>query len=218
MEFNKGLLLIVSLSSLLLSVTARGHQNSPAPAPAVAFSVTSLSISPSSIQVMGFQQTAATHHVDPALKSICKDGENPELCAATIAPFMSNGPIDPVKALEVEIAASVNQTKKIAATIAQLLKDRNTPKAAKDALDVCRKSFDDVLDDLKDAVSAFGTKDVGRARTMLGAVITMESTCRDAFAETPGVECPFAADSQTLYQLAGNCLAIFKHIMPSFFF
>ncbi|TKY61699.1 pectinesterase protein [Spatholobus suberectus] len=202
MGFNKNLLLIVSLSSLLLSTRATPHIIASSPPPVL----------------------SPNHNTDPiftkALKAtqqvveFCSGTENATLCAETIAPHFQSS-FDPIKALETEIEATRNQSMKVAGIIAKSLGDPSTDKKARDALDICKSQYKSIVDATKEAVELLNLHNVVDAYYEFSSVISDHSACEDAFKESPGVSIPFADDSFTVFQLGGNCLFIMDGMVNS---
>ncbi|KAL2345489.1 hypothetical protein Fmac_006774 [Flemingia macrophylla] len=150
----------------------------------------------------------------PHIMEFCHGTENPTLCADTIAPFF-HGSFDPVKALETEIKATLNQTMKVASIIADALASPDTDKNALDVLDVCRSQYESIVDTVKESLELLAQQNVVDAYYKFNSVISDQSACEDAFVESPGVQNPFAGDSLTVFQLGGNCLAIMDSLVNS---
>ncbi|XP_020234861.1 uncharacterized protein LOC109814763 [Cajanus cajan] len=199
MGFNKNLLLFVSLSTLLISTNAMPLFSLIAPSP-------SPSSSPSQ-HIFDKALKASQNIFQPELIEFCQGTENPTLCADTIAPLF-HGTFDPIKALETEIQATLNQTLKVASVIANSLVNPATDKNALDALDICKSQYESIVDTTKESLELLSRQNVVDAYYKFNSVISYQSSCEDAFAESPGVENPFAHDSLTVFQLGGNCLAI----------
>lgn len=200
MGVNKTLLLTVSLS-FLLSTHA-----SIAP-----------SLSPTQNTDSLFEQAiSATQREfklpDPDVVDFCKGTENQTLCAETIAPYFQ-GSFDPIKALETEVEATLIQTLKVADIIAKSLDDPNTNKNIRGALDICKSQYKSIVSTLKEAAELLNQQNVVDAYYKFSSVISDQSTCEDAFVESPGVTIPFPDDSLTVYQLGGNCLTIMDEIV-----
>ncbi|XP_061338389.1 uncharacterized protein LOC133285218 [Gastrolobium bilobum] len=208
-RFNKSLLLILSLSYLLVSSNAipltRVLHIPPVGSPTVA---------PHMDLIDGIMSLAAkaVTKISPQISKFCTGTENPTLCAQTIAPFL-DGSFDPIKALETLVNATLNHTRKVCGTITKLINDPSTSKNALDALGICKSQYDDIMDTVKEAIELIEQQNVVDAYYKFSSVIGDQSSCEDAFNESPGVNMPFAKDSQTLYQLGGNCLAIMDGIV-----
>ncbi|KAK7379056.1 hypothetical protein VNO80_04509 [Phaseolus coccineus] len=201
MGFNKNLLFPAVFLSSLLST----HAVTDAPSP-----------SPSSYQILykhtnflSIQSNALNSLLKPSseILDFCKDTENPTLCSETIAPFMQ-GIFDPIKALETEMDATLNQSKKVSNLISEALTNPNTDERARGALDICKSQYKSIGQTVKEAVELLNQQNVVDAYYKFSSVISDQSTCEDAFAESHGVTIPFADDSLRVFQLGGNCLAI----------
>ncbi|XP_050892248.1 uncharacterized protein LOC127097808 [Lathyrus oleraceus] len=259
-RFNKSLLVILSLSSLLLSTNAvpstriidfistsfptAGHKSRiidyistsvpavasssrhidfpsisvPAAAPSSGVIVSGDSnvilehASQSGATLLGNIADRAAYRAYPEIMNLCIDGENVALCVETILKEM-NGPFDPLKALEIEVDATLVQAKTVAGTIQKLLQDPSTDKKAMEALGICHSQYGDMLDAIKEAVDLLQQQNVVDAYYKFNAVIAYKSACDDAFVESPGVKIPFSQDSETLFQLGGNSLGIMNELV-----
>ncbi|KAL5069017.1 hypothetical protein RYX36_019904 [Vicia faba] len=168
--------------------------------------------SQSGATLLGDIAARASKRAYPEIMQLCIDGENVALCAETILKQM-NGPFDPLKALEIEVDATLVQAKTVAGTIQKLLQDPSTDKKALDALDICHSQYGYMLDTIKEAVDLLQQQNVVDAYYKFNAVISYKSSCDDAFVESPGVNMPFSQDSETLFQLGGNCLGIMNELI-----
>lgn len=178
MNKTKTLLLIVSISSLLLLSNA----------------------------VPSTRPLHIVHHdIRSDLLKFCQNTTNSTLCALTIQPHILHGDLDPFKALEIQVEATLNETKKTASIIDEFLAKSNTAKALKDSLKICKGQYSNILDSIKETKDAIAKHDLIEAKFKFSAVISYQSTCKDEFEES---ECPFAADSDTIFQLGGNALDI----------
>jgi len=213
MDLNKSLLLIVSLSSLLLSSHAL-----PSSAPNVAPSISPSPLTSkqgvflNSIFEEAVEVSKQVFKPEPEVVEFCTGTENPTLCAETIAPFFQ-GSFDPIKALETEIEVTLNQSLKVAGVIAKSLVDPATNKEALDALDICKSQYENIVDNIKEAIELLNQQNVVDAYYKFSSVISYRSACEDAFTESPGVDNPLGDDSLAVYQLGGNCLAIMDGIV-----
>lgn len=228
MESSKSLVLIVSLSCLLLSginavpitrsrgleeeaqARAQAQAQAPAAAPAPSDDVVDVR----DVDVNGFVRDevnkAGTKYAGD-LVDLCKDGENVKLCMETLAPVV-HGALDPVLALVTEIGITLNETQKVAKIIEALKGDPKTPKGITEALDICAEQYESIVDTINKSLEMIHQNDVYGAWMRFSAVISCQSTCEDAFKESPGEPFPFADDSKTLFQLGGNCLAILMRL------
>ncbi|CAL0311153.1 unnamed protein product [Lupinus luteus] len=193
MEFTKSLILIVSISSLLLPINAVRTTSYNALTPEAS--------GPGRLIGIG---------VIPEVNLFCKDTENPILCAETIVPYFE-GEFNPIVVLHSEFEATLNQSLKVANIIAQL----QVPMEAIDAVDICKKQYEYIVDTIKEADELLNISNVVDAYYKFASVLAYRSACEDAFVESNGVMNPFAEDSFIVYQLGGNCLAILDGIINS---
>ncbi|KAL9332336.1 hypothetical protein ACSQ67_001946 [Phaseolus vulgaris] len=202
MGSDKNLLFaVVFLSSLLLSTHAITDAPSPSPS--------SSQILSTETNILTIQSNAITTLFKPSseILDFCKGTENPTLCSETIAPFMQDM-FDPIKALETEMEATLNQSKKVSDIISEALTNPNTDQRARGALNICKSQYKSIAQTVKDAVELLNQQNVVDAYYKFSSVISDQSTCEDAFVESRGVTIPFADDSLGVFQLGGNCLAI----------
>ncbi|KAG5044134.1 hypothetical protein AAZX31_03G200400 [Glycine max] len=222
MGFNKSYLLFtVSLSFLLLSTHAISSIIAPSPSPFPTHTNTKTKTIDSIFKKALSKTQNMLKSPNPKVLDFCKSTENPTLCGDTIAPFFQGSFFDPIKALLNEVEATHNQTLKVADVIANTLNDPNTNRNAREPLDICRSRYKSIVSTIKEAVELLNQQNVVDAYYKFSSVISDQTTCEDAFVESPGAQFPFPDDSLTVYQLAGNCLAIMDEIVNShnqFFF
>lgn len=146
--------------------------------------------------------------ISAALKKICEVTENPGLCSDSIVAHV-DGQVDPVSALKTEIQAALNLTVKATEQIKSLVHQESQSHMLKECLQVCVENYEVAQDDLKQALVALDSHDMGLLRSVLSSVITDIGTCDDTFAEAPGVELPLKDELvETLHNLADNCMDI----------
>ncbi|KAE9593775.1 putative pectinesterase inhibitor domain-containing protein [Lupinus albus] len=215
MNFTKSFLLIVSISYFLLSTNAVPTTRSVIPsfnAQTPAGSRAGSLIGISTIFKDSAKTTQQIIRVSPRVILFCKDTENPALCVETIAPYLQ-GEFNPILALETEIKATLNQSLKISNIIAQSLSHPSNE--AKAALRICKSQYRNIVDTIREASELLNQQNVVDAYYKFSSVMADRSSCEDAIAECQGVENPFSEDSQIIYQLGGNCLAILDGIINS---
>ncbi|TKY72355.1 Pectinesterase inhibitor [Spatholobus suberectus] len=139
------------------------------------------------------------------LSEFCKKTTNPNLCAQTIQPHFLHGALEPLKALDAEVDATLDKVKKTLAHIQTLLAKQGASKSMKDSLDICKDQYGSMLDAIKETKTALGENDVITAKFKFSAVISYQGSCKDAF---EGEAMPFTEDSDSVFQLGGNCLDI----------
>lgn len=155
------------------------------------------------------------HSLRSDLLEFCKKTTNPNLCAQTIQPHFLKSALDPFKALEIEVEATLNQTKKTVAVIAELLAKHDISKSLKDSLDTCKEQYSSILDSIRETRDAIAKRDVITAKFKFSAVLSYQASCKDAF-EGLEKEFSFASDSDTVFQLGGNCLDIIADLEKAF--
>ncbi|KAK7412802.1 hypothetical protein VNO78_04438 [Psophocarpus tetragonolobus] len=142
------------------------------------------------------------------IAGFCKGTTNPVLCSQTIQPHLQGGTVDPVKALDVEVDATLGEAKKTLTNIQTLENQQNT-KSTKDSLDICRNQYKSMLDAIVETKAAIAKKDIVGAKFKFSAVISYQSACQDSFKDG---KIPFTKESNIVYQLGGNCLDIIAAI------
>ena len=148
------------------------------------------------------------------LMEFCKKTTNPTLCADTIEPHFLKSAIDPLKALQVEVEATLDETKKTIGIIGELLAKQDISKSVKDSLKICKDQYNSIVDAIKQTNEAIAKHDVSTAKFQFSAVLSFQASCKDAF-EGLQNEFSFAHDSDTVYQLGGNCLDIIADMEKS---
>ncbi|KAK7392229.1 hypothetical protein VNO78_20660 [Psophocarpus tetragonolobus] len=158
------------------------------------------------VRLLGNMVTKDVNEFSPEIQKFCTGAENPSLCEETIAPYVE-GSLDPMKALEREMQATLEQAREIASQIKSELTNTGTAKNALDALGICKDQYGDILDTINECLGLLAQHNVVDAYFKFSAVISDKSSCDDAFQESPGLDMPFSNDSTTLFQLGGNVLA-----------
>ncbi|OIV95358.1 hypothetical protein TanjilG_07514 [Lupinus angustifolius] len=215
MDFTNSLLLVVSIAYLFLSTNAVPTTRSVIPSYNAQTPSGSRVGSLIGISTIFKNSAKATHQiirVSPRIILFCKNTENPALCVETIAPYLQ-GEFNPIVALETEIKATLNQSLKISNIIAQSL--AYSSNEAKAALRICKSQYRNIVDTIREAAELLNQQNVVDAYYKFSSVMADRTYCEDAIAKCHGVENPFAEDSQIIYQLGGNCLAILDGIVNS---
>ncbi|XP_059626928.1 vegetative cell wall protein gp1 [Cornus florida] len=140
---------------------------------------------------------------DEAIMNICHSTDYPLLCLSSIKPYV-NGRNDPLSVLEMAIKASVEHTKLALSALERLATTSRCP-APRSALDCCKDSYDDALENIYTALDAVPARDIGTVNTMLSAAITDLGDCEDEYSGMSSL-LPIAA--QKLDNMVSNCLAI----------
>lgn len=148
-------------------------------------------------------------NVDPIIKKICDNTDYPDLCTATVSPFMRGSIINVQNVLQVALKQSSAFAKLGFATFKRASESRFTPPKTKKMLKACLDSWDSALYNYEKAIEALRIHDSGRMSTMLSAAITDISDCEDAF---EGLISPMSGYSQRMTKMTSNCLAIVSQI------
>ncbi|KAI4344791.1 hypothetical protein L6164_011980 [Bauhinia variegata] len=127
----------------------------------------------------------------------------PQICLTTISPYISNhGNLDVVVVLRMAIEAC---NKQINATIVLAKGQLESKGIDADGLKICEDEYKDASDNLKNAMPAVKTRDIGTLQSMLSAVIADVTTCTD---EMNGKKSALEAHDKMISNMASNCLAI----------
>ncbi|CAI8590430.1 unnamed protein product [Vicia faba] len=151
------------------------------------------------------------HNLQSDLTGLCQRTTNPTLCLETIRPHLLKGSITPIKALDAEVEATHEQTKRTMDFIGTSLAKSSTSKSLKDSLAICREQYQGILDTIKETKEAIANNDFTTAKLKFSAVLSYQGSCKDAF-EGMEKEFFFSHDSDNLFQLGGNCLDIIADI------
>ncbi|KAK7246117.1 hypothetical protein RIF29_40976 [Crotalaria pallida] len=142
------------------------------------------------------------------LLKFCEVTTNPNLCAQTIQPhFLDGVNLDPFKALEIEVEATLNETRRTLSIIEELLEKNNLNKSLRDSVKTCKDQYHSILDSIRETKEAIAQRNLIEAKFKFSAVISYQSTCKDQF-ENANNKCPFAEDNEIIFQLGGIALDI----------
>ncbi|XP_055814526.1 pectinesterase inhibitor 3-like [Solanum dulcamara] len=191
-----------------------GYENDDAPLQSQSqfpsFPVHSISGLPSSlISTNTRKDEGANSDTDTIIKNICDNTDYPDLCTATVAPFMRGTIINVQNVLQVAMKQSDAFAKLGFATFKRASESPATPPKTKKMLKTCLDSWDTVLYNYEEAIEALRIHDSGRMSTMLSAAITDISDCEDAF---EGVITPMSGYSERMTKMTSNCLAIISQL------
>lgn len=145
-------------------------------------------------------------NIDPKIKEICDSTDYPSLCLSSIVPFL-NGRTDVMSVLEMSIKAS-NEYAKFALSMAKKVASiPGIPHQIVSILNDCMNSYEDVLYNFQNALTALPARDIGAMNSMLSAVITDAGDCEDGLngANFPS---PLSNFGEKLINMTSNCLAI----------
>ncbi|XP_027349431.1 uncharacterized protein LOC113861030 [Abrus precatorius] len=195
MAIDKSLFVFVSLSSLLLSIHAMpSPHNVPYVSP-----LTNLNNDIDSILKEAIKVGEHIFKPEPEVLEFCRGTENPTFCAETIAPYFQSS-FDPLKALEIEMKATLNQSLKVSRIIAKSISSPTTNKRALKALYLCKSQYNTILYTIKEAIDLLNQQNVVDAYYKFNLVLSKSLACEYAFLESPGVDIPFADDSFAVSQ------------------
>ncbi|KAJ8528868.1 hypothetical protein K7X08_030608 [Anisodus acutangulus] len=151
---------------------------------------------------------ASSDH-DTNKKKICDNTDYPDLCTATVAPFLRGNTVNVQQVLEVAMKASDQFAKLGFAAFKRASESPATPPKTKKMLKTCLDSWDTVLYNYEQAIEALRINDSGRMSTTLSAAITDISDCEDAF---EGVVSPLIGYGEKMTKMTSNCLAIVSQL------
>lgn len=116
--------------------------------------------------------------------------------------------MDPVMALQTEIKTFVGIMGTGITGMKAALKHSSTGTSTADCLRLCLDMYDTARMDLKQALEAINSHDIGLLNSLLSGVITNIGTCDDALSES-GEELPLDTKLvDTIHKLADNCMDI----------
>ncbi|XP_062099840.1 uncharacterized protein LOC133805668 [Humulus lupulus] len=142
-----------------------------------------------------------------SINKICSVTQDPKLCAESILPHV-RGHVDPVMALQTEINIFIGTMGKGITEMKAALKHSSTGTTTADCLRLCLDMYSTARMDLKQALQAIKSHDIGLLNSLLSGVITNIGTCDDTVSES-GEELPLDTDLvNTIHKLADNCMDI----------
>ncbi|MCD7456649.1 hypothetical protein HAX54_032557 [Datura stramonium] len=145
-----------------------------------------------------------------SIKKICDNTDYPDLCIATVAPFIrGNVVVNVQNVLQVAMKASGQFAKLGFGAVKRASESPATPPNTKKMLKTCLDSWDTVLYNYEKAIEALRIHDTGRMNAVLSAAITDISDCEDAF---EGVVSPLTGYGQKMTKMTSNCLAIVSQL------
>lgn len=144
---------------------------------------------------------------NPELNKICQQTDYPDICLATIAPYMDDlgSKPDAASVLEYSIKAATEQTQSAITTAEKVASTSDVSANEKSAINDCKDSYTDALDNFKAASDAISSSDVATMNSKLNLVITDFNDC-DYFLN--GITLPLQAINGRLTKIATNCLAL----------
>ncbi|CAL5184115.1 unnamed protein product [Lathyrus oleraceus] len=147
------------------------------------------------------------HDLRSDLVDLCHKTTNPKLCLDTIKPHFLKSAVTPIKALEVEVDATRDQTVKTMDAIGTSLAESSASNSLKDSLAICKDQYHSILDAIKETKEAIKVQDFSTAKLKFSSVLSYQASCKDAF-EGMEKEFAFSNDNDAVFQLGGNCLDI----------
>ncbi|QHO06388.1 hypothetical protein HN51_065248 [Arachis hypogaea] len=147
------------------------------------------------------------HRLDLAaeISKFCQSTQNATLCTKILQPYEGIH-FDQFKALDITLDSTSEQAKLTLAAIESLFFKKGLSKSTKDSLKICKDQYKSILGSIKEAKAMVATKNVIEAKYKVSAVISFYEACSDSF--DIGETIPFAAQSEPVFQIGGNCLDI----------
>ncbi|KAM6558849.1 hypothetical protein CsatA_028088 [Cannabis sativa] len=140
------------------------------------------------------------------INKICSVTADPKICVEAILPHVK-GHVDPVLALQTEIKSFITLLGKANIVMKATLK-HSTSSTTADCLRLCVDMYSTARMDLKQALQAIKSHDIGLLNSLLSGVITGIGTCDDTVSEA-GEELPLDTNLvNTIHKLADNCMDI----------
>ncbi|QCD77346.1 pectinesterase inhibitor-like [Vigna unguiculata] len=146
------------------------------------------------------------------IDQLCKKTTDPALCSKTIQSHSTENTVEPIKALDVEVEATLAEAKNALIKIQSLEAKGGASKSTKDSLNVCEDQYSSMLDAIAETKKAIAKNDVITAKFKFSAVISYQSACQDTFKSD---KLPFNEDSDAVYKLGGIALDIIADIEKS---
>ncbi|XP_008787224.3 uncharacterized protein LOC103705333 [Phoenix dactylifera] len=144
--------------------------------------------------------------VDPRVIPFCNQTDHPKVCINSARFYSHKYPaLNATNMFDIMIHALRDRVGVVKARAHALSKSQTWNKNVLDGIGDCLAFYDEALDDVNEGVRAFATRDQGTFETRLSSVITMFSTCDDAFMESLN---PLAKQNGRLMNMASNCIAI----------
>ncbi|CAJ1962898.1 unnamed protein product [Sphenostylis stenocarpa] len=142
------------------------------------------------------------------ISTLCAKTTDPPLCVQTIKPHFSDSSLEPLKALDVEVDATLDGAKKTLQKIHTLESKKGNNKSTKDSLNTCEDQYSSMLDAIAETKAAIKKNDVITAKFKFSAVLSYQAACQDSF----NGKDPFREDSQVVFNLGGIALDIIAAI------
>jgi len=163
--------------------------------------------------VLSTRDIQVTHNdLREDLNELCKKTTNPTLCSQTIKPRVTENTIEPIKALQVDVDATLAGAKQALTKIKSLESQKTSKKSTKDSLNVCEEQYNSMLDAIAETKDAIAKNDVVTAKFKFSAVLSYQAACQDNF---DSGKIPFTEDSEAVFKLGGIALDIIAAIEKS---
>lgn len=154
----------------------------------------------------GVSPLPSSANVEPDVKKICDSTDYPSLCLSTIVPQLK-GKTDVFSVLEIAIKASHGYASFAFSMVEKLATTPGMPNQLFAVINDCKDSYDDILYNFKNAMTALPARDFGTMNTMLSAVLTDAGDCQDAI-DAAKIPSPLTVVGDKLINMTSNCLAI----------
>ncbi|KAK2968338.1 hypothetical protein RJ640_021727 [Escallonia rubra] len=186
MALGNQALLIISISSLLLSLSAASYYDVDTPS--------APSVSPSSAPISYISSTP-----DAA------PGSSPSTAPST-APV--DAPPDQVSQyVESNMAGTLTKTQEFLEAIRKRINNPSTDEYTLECLKTCEEVYGAAVDDMKNTIDDVSSGDYYKANIDLSAVSTNVDTCDQCFEEMVGEDPEFKKFDDWVREVAGNALA-----------
>ena len=140
-----------------------------------------------------------------SLEQICMHTDYPDICLSTIKPLISNN-FDMINVLEAAIKVCSIQIKM---TITKVAKHAAHNPEIANAVAECRDQYNNAMENLKRAMDALSSRDLGTITVMVSDVMADVSTCESAFEDLKASHSSAMSKTDGLVSITvSNCLSI----------
>lgn len=202
MAFNtQALLLLISISCLLLSVSAQSYDDlSPAPSP-------SLVDEPDQTISMDSATAEASEPLTAfGIFETSKAVETPDVSVGSLTTskaLETEGQV--FKFVETSMIGTMYKIEQIVDTIQKRL-DESSSSDSTEGLQQCKEVYQDALDDAKNILDDLSSRDLYKANVDLSAISTNVDSCEEAYKELAGGDAHFHKFGVWVRGMTGNCL------------
>lgn len=143
---------------------------------------------------------------DPEIKRICETTVDPTLCLSTVVPFL-HGKTDLFSVIGISIKVANNYAKLALNSLKRISLTPGNPERVAAVINDCKDSYEDVLYNFENAITALPARDIDTMNSMLSAVMIACGDCEDEF-KSLNFPCPVSAIANQVINMTANCLAI----------